>query len=123
MRRGPYERAGPSSDPAPSKVVPLTDTPNGLKAITVAEALVERLAERGCQPERIHSDAVSGWRAGCPFDDPTTVGSCGYLTIRETENGEALVAAMCRHTLSEVICDLMGVYPDERGVWNRRKAR
>ena len=100
--------------------MPITDTTNGLKRITTAQALVARLEEWGCKPGRVRHGEVEGWRATCPFDPPDHPGSCGYLTIREGQNGEALVANLCPHSLSEVICALLGIYPDDPRVWSRR---
>ncbi len=106
--------------------MPLTDTPNGLKAITTTQALVDRLEERACRPQPFSYHGLTGWRARCPLNDPLTPGSCGYLTVREGDGGEALVAGLCPHSLPEMICELLGVFPDDPQVWHdarRRTAR
>lgn len=119
MRSPPYEGAG-HPNPAPSKAAPLQSTTNGWKPITTAEAIVARLTERGCAPKRIRHRGVAMWRAVCLFDDPRNVGRCGYFIVREGEHGEALVSNGCDHSVSEIVCDLLGVLPDP--MWKGRGA-
>ena len=117
MRPIEHERAGPTNPTLSTKVAPLKDT-SGYEAITVAEAWVGRLDERGCHPKRFQWGKLTVWLASCPLDDPASMASCGSLSIREGTDGEALVQNMCPHPLAEIICDLMGVYPDNRQVLN-----
>ena len=113
-----HERAGLDGPALSSKVAPIKHALGVYHPITVAAALVERLTERGRHPRQFQWGEMTVWIASCPLDDPASMASCGSLSIREGTDGEALVQNMCPHPLAEIICDLMGVYPDNRQVLN-----
>ena len=109
-----HERAGPDPSPTPSsKVAPLKHSLGVYHPITLVTALVGRLGERKCHPKPFEWGEVTVWLAQCPLDDPTSMASCGALTVREGVDGEALVTSNCPHPLAETICDVLGIFPDD----------
>ena len=110
-----HERAGPAPSPTLSNKMSLSDT-SSHHPITLIAALVARLGERGCRPQLFQWGEITIWLAQCPMEDPNSMASCGAVSVREGPDGKALVQNLCPHPLAEIICDLLGVFPDDRRV-------
>ena len=94
--------------------------------------IVGRLAELGCKPRRFEYHGHTGWKATCPLYEsrisdwvPPEWGPalrppvCAYITIRESEDGQALIRAFpcdgC--SLGDIVARLLGTTEDDPAVW------
>ena len=121
-RRGPCKSLATTGSPGSN-----TDSGehNGLTAF-----IVDRFAELGCKPRRFEYHEVTGWTATCPIYEPRFPDRvpeewalhprvCVYITIREPEDGQALIRAFpcdgC--SLGDIVARLLGVTEDDPAVW------
>ena len=100
-------------------------------------SIVDRLVELGCKPRRFEYHGLTGWKATCPLHASRISGwvppewgphlpppVCANITIRQSQDGQALIAALpcdgC--SLGDIIASLLGVTEDDPAVWKAARA-
>ena len=104
---------------------------------SAAAFIMARFGELGCKPTRFEYHGLTGWKATCPLHASRISGwvppewgphlpppVCANITIRQSQDGQALIAALpcdgC--SLGDIIASLLGVTEDDPAVWKAARA-